>query len=101
MKWWDRLKQARLDLAAKVGREIKKPEIAQKMGVSPVTVGYWEAGEREPNLDTFVKLAKVLDTTPEWIAFGAKPLVYTKVEKSEAATASASPASDARRAGKR
>jgi len=40
------------------------------MGVHQVTVGNWEAGRKEPDLDKLARLAEVLGTSPAWLAFG-------------------------------
>lgn len=77
-EWAQRIKQARLALALKRREEINKTRIAERMGVSDVTVGYWEKGRSEPDIATFVKLAAVLETSPGWLAFGERPIVYER-----------------------
>jgi len=43
-----RIRQARLDLSSREGRDISIAEIARTAGVSPATLGQWEAGAKEP-----------------------------------------------------
>ena len=58
---------------------MSQTELARAMGVSHVTIGYWESEKTEPeDLATWRQLAKELHTTPEWLAFGAAPV--TKLE---------------------
>lgn len=66
-----RLLQARLDLSAKLGRQVTQTEIGKALGVTGVTVGRWESGEKEPSLETVQRLAKLLRTDPAFLAFGA------------------------------
>lgn len=65
-----RLLQARLDRAASLGRPISKAEVGRALGVTGVTVGRWERGEKEPNLDTVRRLADFLGVSPAHLAFG-------------------------------
>lgn len=57
-----------------LGQEIKKARIklgmsqsqlAEKIGVSKVTICWYENGKRTPQLDKFTKLVKVLDISPD------------------------------------
>lgn len=66
-----RIRQARLDLAAKRGKPLSQVEVAKAVGVSSVTVGYWEAEKTEPDgIATWRKLARVLNVSAGWLAFG-------------------------------
>lgn len=65
--------QARLNLAARQGRTVSQTEIGKLMGVSGVSVGRWESGEKEPDLETIVALAQVLQCDVAWLAFGIDP----------------------------
>lgn len=65
-----RLLQARLDAGARRGKMLTQTEIADKLGVSQVTVGRWESGETEPDLATIAKLAKLFHQDPGDLAFG-------------------------------
>lgn len=67
----DRIRQARLDLAAARRREVTQVEVGRALGVTGVTVGRWEAGGAEPSLALIRKLADFLETDPRWLAFGA------------------------------
>lgn len=66
-----RITEARLALAPVVGKNVSPSALARAMGVSEVTVGRWERGEKEPGLERFARLAAVLGVTPEWLVFGA------------------------------
>lgn len=78
-------------------------ELGTALGVTGATVGQWEGGKKEPRrLALIVKLAKLLHTTPEWLAFGARPLVYTKEHaNAEEVLVEAHPTRPARVVGKR
>ena len=88
--WGQRILQARLDLAQRRGRTVPQTEIAEAVGVSSVTLGYWEREKTEPgDVATWKRLAKALHTTPEWLAFGAAPV--TKHEPPPQATPHVTP----------
>jgi transcriptional regulator with XRE-family HTH domain len=65
-----RVLQARLDFAAKRGRTISQVEVGKAVGVTGVSVGRWESGEKEPDLETIGRLARFLEVSPGWLAFG-------------------------------
>lgn len=65
-----RVKQARLNLSARMGRQIAQSEIAEAVGVHQVTLGEWERGKSEPKLETIERLAAVLAVSAAWLAFG-------------------------------
>jgi len=44
--------------------------LAQRIGISRVTVLQWESRRCEPSLAMIEKLAEALGTTPEFLAFG-------------------------------
>lgn len=67
-----RVLQARLNMAARLGRPVRQQEIADAMGVHSVTVGRWESGAKEPDLATIERLGKVLGVDPRWLAFGTE-----------------------------
>lgn len=67
---------------ASVGKRIKKLRdamgfsqdfLAQRVGKSRPSIGQWEIGGSYPSLSDFVNLARVLESTPDYIAFGTKP----------------------------
>ena len=47
----------------RLARGMTQKELAAQIGMTGQTVYYYEAGEREPNLETLRKLATVLDCT--------------------------------------
>jgi transcriptional regulator with XRE-family HTH domain len=68
-----RVKQARMDLSAKLGRVVTQTEVAARLKVTGTTVGRWESGEKEPSLTMIGRLAKVLGVSPALLAFGDTP----------------------------
>lgn len=81
-----RIEQAILDRQSQIGQRLtlggigdavaKRERRTKPYGVS--TVAGWLDERNEPTLATFTALAAELNTTPEWLAFGAHTLVYTK-----------------------
>jgi DNA-binding XRE family transcriptional regulator len=65
-----RVFQARHELAVRRGRAVTQVEIGKALGVTGVTVGRWEAGEKEPDLETITRLAAFFGVHPGWLAFG-------------------------------
>lgn len=65
-----RVRQARLNLSARLGRQVSQLEIARELDVAGATISRWEAGEKEPDLRTIAELARVLGVSPAWLAFG-------------------------------
>ncbi len=65
----ERIRQLREALPGKV----TQADIAEKMGVVPQTVGNWEAGS-VPRTKYLFDLAKLLNTTPEYIL--GRPLPF-------------------------
>lgn len=49
--------------------------LAQKSGVSPQTIGYYERGERRPSMDCLVKLAFGLGLQPSELLRRVEQLV--------------------------
>lgn len=45
-------------------------EAAARIGIHNSTLGKYELGEREPDIETIKKIAKFYDVSPVWIAFG-------------------------------
>lgn len=66
----ERVRQARLDLAAREGHEVSQTDVAGLMGVAQSTVNRWERDSKEPGLDTIARLASVLNVSPAYLAFG-------------------------------
>jgi transcriptional regulator with XRE-family HTH domain len=42
-------------------------EVARRAGLSPRRYGNYVTGDREPDLQTLVRICKVLTTTPDWV----------------------------------
>lgn len=70
-KFSDRLKQARLDKAAREGREVRQVDAADEMDISRSAYNQWESGATEPKARAvYEKLAKYLGVDPGWLTFG-------------------------------
>lgn len=65
-----RVFQARLALSAEVGYQVTQSAIAKALGTTGTSVGRYEAGLKEPDLEMIERLAAVLRTTPCYLAFG-------------------------------
>jgi transcriptional regulator with XRE-family HTH domain len=77
----DRLKQARLDMGARLSREVRQKEIAAEMGVEPSAYSQWEGGVKEPRgRATYERLAKILGIDSGWLAFGTETDTRAKGE---------------------
>lgn len=55
---------------ARVRRDLTQEALAALLGVSRVTLAYWEGGQFEPDLARIRALAAALNVTPAWLAFG-------------------------------
>lgn len=68
----------RLILAREEMDNITQADLAEAIGVSQSTVATWERGKpgergkNEPDLATIQRIAKELNKTPEWLAFGVQ-----------------------------
>ena len=65
-----RIAQARLSEGARRGKGYTQTELAQALGVKPQTVSQWEADNAEPSLRSVKLIAKALNASPGWIAWG-------------------------------
>ncbi|GCC50351.1 hypothetical protein SanaruYs_05660 [Chryseotalea sanaruensis] len=45
-------------------------KLAQLVGISQAQISYYERDLQSPGFDVMMKLIKVLETTPEYLAFG-------------------------------
>jgi transcriptional regulator with XRE-family HTH domain len=73
-----RLLQARMELAKRRGSDVRKADVARAMGVSGVSVGRWESGEKEPDLATIERLADFLEVSAGWLAFAEEPHIIRR-----------------------
>jgi len=67
-----RIAQARLSEGARRGKLLTQTELATACGVKPQSVSQWEADNTEPSLGTIMKIAKALNVSPGWIAWGER-----------------------------
>lgn len=56
--------------AARTAKGFNQTELGVEIGAAQSTVAGWERGANEPDFDTLKRLAKALDSLPEWLAFG-------------------------------
>lgn len=71
-----RLLRARLEYGARLDppRSISQVEAAAVIGVTGVTLGRWEAGTKEPDAETFGRLATLYRVRAAWIVWGEEPM---------------------------
>lgn len=60
--------------AMRTASNLSQAEIAAQMELSDAAISMWEKGKTQPSIDKFIALAKILHTTPEYLAFG---VMYT------------------------
>ena len=46
---------------------LTQQELADKVGTNRVNVTRWETGRTEPNFETLIKLADLLDVSLDWL----------------------------------
>jgi transcriptional regulator with XRE-family HTH domain len=64
---------ARMLLSAAEERQVTQREIATALGISNVTVYRWECGDSIPGIATIEALARELNVSAAWLAFGIEP----------------------------
>ena len=62
-------------------RNLMQEDLAQKMNVTRQTVSGWETGRRQPDLNTLIKLAEVLDVDIQELIYGQKHGENPKFQK--------------------
>ena len=51
--------------SARISKNYTQKDMAERLGTTQGAYQKWESGGREPNLETIVKLAKILDTSTD------------------------------------
>lgn len=69
----DRIGALRRELKQARGVRVTQKELAGEVGVSLSSVTAWEIGKQRPEGENLLQLARVLDTTPEYILHGSEP----------------------------
>ena len=46
---------------------MNQTELAQKLGVVTSTVGFWETGRRQPDLDAIVKISEIFNVSTDYL----------------------------------
>lgn len=62
----DRLWKLRTDM------KLSQKEVSELVGVSPSSIGGYEAGDRVPSLEVLISLSRVFHTTTDFILLGTK-----------------------------
>lgn len=57
----------------RLSRELSQSELARSIGRHQTAIGPYERGEYMPARDVVEKLARILDTSPEYLLFGRSP----------------------------
>lgn len=63
-KFGDRIKNLRIKA------NLTQAELAEKLGYTPQTISYWEAGSREPDLDSLSNLSALFGVSLDYLIFG-------------------------------
>lgn len=50
---------------AREKKNLTQKQLAEKLGITPTRLNYWEKGKREPNIEMIGKLAESLDVSPD------------------------------------
>jgi len=61
-KFGERLKELRTE------KGLSLQQLADKVGITPAGLNYWEQNKRVPNLDAVIALADFFDVTLDYIA---------------------------------
>lgn len=69
-------------------RNCSQDALAKHLNVTRGAIAQWETGRAAPNISRIETMADFLETTPEWIAFGAGviPLGMTSHDLAQAAS---------------
>ena len=77
-------------------RQLTQVQLAEKIGVSKATIGYYESAAKNPKLDTIFKLAEFFGVPPEELITenlpNAKPGPESKIDQQVKRIKSLSPA---------
>lgn len=61
VKFAERLKELRL------AKGLTRAELAKKLNINIRSISYWETGQRQCDFDTLIALARVLDTSVDYL----------------------------------
>ena len=65
-------------------KKLKQTNVAEAIGSSKGTVSKWIAGTNVPRNEYLIRLARLLDTSPEWILNGEYPIVMNTSDVDDA-----------------
>lgn len=57
--------------AAREAKEMSQLDVANLLGLSRAAIAQWESNTTSPSLFKTLEAAKILDVSPEWLAFGS------------------------------
>ncbi len=57
--------------------ELTQEQLANKLDIAPSTIGMYEQGRRTPNLDTFIKMSNIFQTSID-VLLGLEEKFYIK-----------------------
>ena len=60
---------------------LSQVELGDEVNAAQSTVATWERGKNEPDLATIKRLAKVLDVSAEWLAFGTAAVIPKEMKE--------------------
>lgn len=61
VKFAERLKELRL------AKGLTRAELAKKLNINIRSISYWETGQRQCDFDTLIALARILDTSVDYL----------------------------------
>ncbi|MDE7083399.1 MAG: helix-turn-helix domain-containing protein [Clostridia bacterium] len=51
----------------RIEQKISQRELSENLGFSNQTISFWETGQREPDMDTLVKIAKYFNVSADYL----------------------------------
>lgn len=61
VKFAERLKELRL------AKGLTRAELAKKLNINIRSISYWETGQRQCDFDTLIAIARILDTSVDYL----------------------------------
>lgn len=57
-------------LLLRIRSKLTQKQLSDKVGCSSAAIGWYERGEKIPTIETAAKIAKALDVSLDWLAYG-------------------------------
>lgn len=64
-------------------RNLKRTDLATLLNVSGATISMWENGQRRPDIDKLLEIAKFFNVTIDWLLNSTETSVELKLPKTE------------------